>query len=285
MTIDSFVAEIKTSMRRYSEAGLIDENTVYKQLLRGLKKFGNSVAELQEEVATINSGSALLPEGFFSLDSAYLCDPLGYQVDDRFKNALQGSSMYIQRTTKTTKWNECTNCCFEQEEKVIREDLIFDGGTASFYYHQPQLLTLGRAFDRSFCKTSCANKFFKGNPNEISINNYERLQANFNSGEVYMTFYGLPRDENGEIMIPNASNGDLEEYLEYRVKAIILEDLILNREAAPGAEAMLSLYMGKADRQFRAASNSLKMESLTPQNIKKLKYRNRLETLTYEKTW
>ena len=120
----------------------------------------------------------------------------------------------------------------------------------------------------------------RDNPNEIVIIKY-RLQANFNEGEIYTMYYGLPLDENGDIDIPESKNGHLEEYLEYRVKRKVAERLIGNNDAV-GLQALYQIYKGEEQVSLKNASNEFKMRSITPESMKRLKRLNRLESLQYE---
>lgn len=282
--IDSLIAEVKSDFSKYADAGLIDEDSMYRDIILGLKKFGNDIMELHETVVEVKDGFAELPENFYSLYLAALCKPLGYKntcgSDDEFHD-LQDSYFYTERVKYDRKWSECGSCCDELTESVIRENFYFKSKRlAEFYYHQPQLLSLGKTFNKNNCHASCRNKLVHDNPNQIVIVKY-RLQANFNEGDIYMQYYGLPLDEDGNIDIPESKNGHLEEYLEYRLKRKIAERLIGNVEG-PGMSQMYTVYMGQETKSLKNASNELKMRSITPTSMQRLKRINRLESLQFE---
>ena len=136
-----------------------------------------------------------------------------------------------------------------------------------------------------FPVTISRNRYVKDNPNEITIAG-TTLRANFNEGNIYLQYYGLPMDEEGYIDIPETDNGHLETYLEYYLKRRLSERLIMNNDAQ-GLQNMFSYFKGEEQVALRNASSELKMSSLTPAFAKRLKRLNRLEMLQYESslTW
>jgi hypothetical protein len=282
--IESLIAEVKSDFSKYADANLLDEDSMYRDIILGLKKFGNDVMELHETVVEVKDGFAELPDNFYSLYLAALCKPMGYRnscdSEDEFHD-LQSSHFYTERTTFSSKWNECSSCCDTLTENVIRENLYFKSKrVAEFYYNEPQLLSLGKTFNKNNCHSKCRNKLVNDNPNQIVIIKY-RLQANFNEGDIYIQYYGLPVDEEGNIDIPETGNGNLEEYLEYRLKRKLSERLIGNNEAQ-GLQNLYGSFSQQERIALKNASNELKMRSITPESMKRLKRLNRLESLQFE---
>lgn len=283
--IDSLIAEVKSDLSKYADANLLDEDSMYRDIVLGMKRFGNDIMELHETMVEVKDGYAELPDNFYNLYLAALCSPRGFakNCDTEVElHDLQSSHFYIERTKYNNKWSECESCqCEDLSENVIRENLYFKKKkVAEFYYDQPQLLSLGKTFNKNNCHSSCRNKLIKDNPNQIVIVKF-RLQANFNEGDIYMQYYGLPLDQNGNIDIPESKNGHIEEYLEYRLKRKIAERLIANNDAV-GLQSMYSVYKQEETISLKNASNELKMRSITPESMKRLKRLNRLESLQYE---
>jgi hypothetical protein len=279
--IESLIAEVRSDLSKYSDAGLIDDNSIYRDIVLGLKKFGNDLTELQETVVDVKEGYGSLPESFFSLYAAYLCEPAYYKCTDIEYHDLQQSYFYRERVESSSKWNECEGCCEVKEEKVIKENLYFKRGKAEFYYQNPTLLTLGKTFKKSACHSNCRNKLAKDNPNEIVIYG-TTLQTNFPEGSVYMQYYGLPMDENGKIDIPETKNGFLETYLEYHVKRRLAERLLGNNDAT-GLSQLYSIYAQQEQIALKNASGNIKMSRINPlQTRVRIQRLNRLETLSYE---
>jgi hypothetical protein len=281
-SVEALIAEINSDLSKYADAGLIDENSIYRDIVKGLKKFGNNMMELQETVLEVKNYKAVIPEGFYSLYLAYLCKPLYYKTNDEFHD-LQNSLFYIERTETKNKWNECDTCCTTQEEKIIKENLYFRRSRAEFYYHEPQLLKLGKSFKKSECHRECRNKFVKDNPNEIIINSSKNiLSTNFKEGSIYMQYYGLPVDEDGAIIIPDVANGIVETYLEYRCKRRLAERLIGNNDAL-GLAQLFPHYSQQEQIELRNASRVLSLSKINPKTLTERIVRlNRSETLSFE---
>lgn len=282
---DALIAEVKSDLNKLADAHLLDEDSMYRDIVLGLKKFGNDVMEVHETVVEVKEGFATLPDNFFSLYLAALCDPIGYKntcEDEAEFHDLQNSHFYKERTIHSTKWGECDACCEQTEEKVIRENFYYKRKkSAEFYYGNPRLLSLGKTFNRNNCHANCRNKLVTDNPNEIVITKF-RLQANFNEGDIYLQYYGLPLDDEGRIDFPESKNGHLEEYLEYRLKRKISERAIGNREGE-GLRDLYQSYFQLERQSLKNASNELKMSNLAPSQFSyRIKRLNRLESLQFE---
>ena len=282
MNAEALIEEIKTNLSKYSDAGLLDENAMYRDIVLGLKRFGNDICTLHETVVEVKNGIAKLPDNFFTLYIAYLCEPAGYSKSpDIETHHLQKSLMYKERTTHSSKWNECDPCCKEEEENIIKENIYFNSGSVEFYYHKPQLLRLGKTFVKNACHSKCRNKLVRDNPNEIVIRN-QTLQANFNEGYIYIQYYGFPTDEGGDIDIPDTPNGHLERFLESTLKVGIFVRLLENGDAGPNIGSLLSYHQNQEQISLRNASNELKMGHLTPEALYRVAKQNKIDTLKYE---
>lgn len=275
----SLIAEVKSDLSKYADANLLDENSMYRDIVKGLKRFGNDVLTTHETVVKVEEGEVALSENFSQLIFAYLCHPVSFSPAVEVHH-LQDSIFYTEKTIRTREWNECEANCETHTDSVIKENLYFkEKKVAEFCYDRPQLLSLGKSFKKSACHALCRNKMVRDNPNEIVIIN-TTLQANFKAGHIYMQYYGLPTDEDGMIEIPDTFNGSVEEYLEYRLKRKIAERLIGNNDAV-ALSNMLGYFATEENKALKRASNELKMGGLK-KAIKKWSNLNKLESLRYE---
>lgn len=279
--IDSVLTRVKQTFSKYVDAGLVDETIMYYDAITALKRFGNDVCVLQDVVIDVKNGKAKLPDNFFSLFAAYLCDPLAYENSGVDIPTLQQSYFYTEKTSLNTSWNECDSCCSkDKEETLIRENLYFDSGKVTFYYQNPRLLRLGKTFIKSKCHSKCRNKVQQDCLEEINI--YKTmLTTNFNEGSVYMKYYGLPLDEEGNIDMPETKNENVSLFLEYYLKERISEDLIINKDAQ-GVQSLYGTFAGKAQMYQRAASAELKFSKLNPKSLRRIERLNKLQSLTFE---
>jgi len=233
-------------------------------------------------VVEVKNGKAKLPDNYRSLYAAYLCEPLGYSNDPEVEeNMLQSSHYYVERTTYGTDWSECNGCCTDKSENIIRENLYFKKNRlAEFYYQSPVLLTLSKSFNKNNCHSKCRNLYFRDNENEINIIE-NTLQANFNSGYVYVMYYGLPTDADGNITFPNDKNGEVEEYIEYAIKLNTTERLMGDDDAGK-LEKMYPIYDRRHSVARKRASNVVKMKKLTPRTFTRIEKLNQQESFMYE---
>ena len=229
VNIESLIAGVKSDLSKYDEAGLINEDSIYADIIKSLKRFGNTIMVEHETVIEVKDGYGDLPQGFSSLVFAYLCEPLHYSTKDVEIHTLQKSLFYRERIERSNTWSECNACCETITENTIQEKLYLNDGELTLSYHKPQLLKLGRTFQKNACHEKCRNKLVKENPNEIVIFG-TTLQTNFNEGFVYMRYMGIPTTD-GEIDIPDTKLGHLETYIEYFVKRRLAERLIGNNDA------------------------------------------------------
>ena len=279
-SIESFLEEIKSDFRKYDEQGLIDEASIYRDIEFAIKRFGNDINELCETVVTVKNGEVQLPSNFCSLYIAYMCEPAGWDSPTIEKHELQDSMFYIERIERDKRWDSCDPCCTEESEKIITENLYFRDHEVNFRYKNPTLLKLGKSFNKNQCHSKCRNKFVRDCPSEITINK-NTLYANFDTGTVYMQYYGLPVDADGQLVMPESFNGHITDFIEYYVKERLIERLILNNDAK-NLSNMYTLMVQKRGVALKNASSEIKMNQINPDRLRRRWRRlNTIEALKY----
>ncbi len=279
----ALIEEVKSKLRKYTDVGLIDENSLYREVVLGLKKFGNSVNELHETVLTVKDGKAELPQNFSNLLFAYLCDPLGYEKSSNIEiHDLQSSYFYTERTERGNQWSECNPCCKDKTENIIKESLYFVGGDVDFYYTNPRLLRLSsKTINKREINSKCRNKVVRSGKEVIEINK-RMLNTNFKSGYIYINYFGLPVDEEGVVEIPDTFNGHLEKYLEYRLLSETALQLMGNNDSQ-GIQSLYTEYRRLEDINLKNATNDLKMNAINPDELRgRIRRLNRLDTAKYD---
>jgi len=281
ITLDSFIADIKSELSAYDASGLIDDISIYKWVCKALLKFGSNIMILQDTLISVDNSQGNIPANFYSLYAAYQCDKKGYEpLSKEVRKQLQQQYSWVERVERSNKWVSCEACCQCEEEKTIVENVYYGDTEVKFHYHQPVLLKLGRTFDRNSCHKECRNRIVKDNPNEIIILN-NTLFSNFKEGDVYMQYYGLPKNENGIVCIPESPKGEVETYLEYHVKRKIMENVLANQDDS-GAASLFQFYSQKEDSHLGLALTDTKFSKLTPNSFRRIKKINRLEMQRYE---
>jgi hypothetical protein len=279
MEFRTFLAELKSDFQRDFVAGLIDDQSVAKWVIEAMSRFGENLMTLQDTVVYIERGEGTIPDNFRSLLVAAKCEAGCVSYEEESKDILYDSKFFINRVERGVCWDTCTPECQTCTETSIVENYYFKDTLAKFHYNQPTLLKLGKRMKRSACAKDCRNKLVRQAPYEINIHG-TTLTANFSDGIVYMQYYGLEMDEDGYPIIPDMFNHDLNEFLEYHVKAKIYERKVANKDEA--AFNMLNYFNEKARFHEGLALTSVRMANITPRSYKRLQAINRTETLKYE---
>lgn len=283
MEFKNFYSEkIASSMSSYEASGLLDEMKVYGWVVNALKQFGTLFATVQEKVIHVNNYEADLPEGFIKLDLALKCEPSYYKVE-KDNDQLQYSRFWIERHEKTTTWDSCEECCEQEYEKKIEERIYYRDSEVSYTYKNPQILKVTEYVKGKQCTADSLNKRAVNAEHEIAImKNSRKIQANFEEGEIYIKYYGYEEDEEGFIIIPESNQGDLENYLEYMVKAKVLEDVVLNGDNVTNEMSLIPYFEQKMRDAFSKTMTDAKASVFTKQARDKWKKKNRLKSLSHE---
>ena len=274
---------IVSTMTSFDAMGLIDEMQVYDWTVNALKQFGTLLATANEEVIEVENYEAKLPDGFIKLALAYKCEPLNYVVEKGQEDVIS-SNIWIERHEKTTKWDSCDPCCEEEYEKRIEERVVLKGGgIINYRYKSPVLLKVTETVNRKQCLSDCPNLSVRNSPFEIQIKkNSRRLSANFKEGNIFIKYYGNETGEDGLMEIPETNQGDLINYLEFMVKARILENVVLNGDNVTNEASMIPYYEQKAELARSRAMTDAKASQLTKSARDKWIKKNRNKMRAHE---
>jgi len=243
MTFEQFFAEIESQLPTYADD--IDKLSVKMDVVDRLKKFGRNICTLHEKVVQVKNSKALLPENFKSLKCALKVDPFGCNVKGvGNRRDFTDSYIYKERIENPAYFDEVnqeyiTSC----NSKIITEKITLGGEAFEFYYH-PQWLSITKGINKDFVAGDCLNlhpSIRNTYPHQISVNQ-RTINTNFATGEIYTQYYGLPVDEEGEIIIPEFTTGDIYNYLEVYVKMRIAEKLIANNENPTGIVQLYQMW-------------------------------------------
>jgi len=274
----AIIAEILTSMRQYDESGLIDYVSLNRWIKNELKRFGANIMQLTERVIHVRNGQADLPENFFSLDFAVKCEQDSYFVEEECREQINSSQEWKTRTETLYEWDNQSNSHKGVDYKCITEKVSVENCTATIRYKSPQMLKLTKGIKREYCANACKNLYVRQAPHEINIQ-MNKMQFNFKKGHIYMQYYGLPVDDDGDLWIPEMRN--LEEYLIAYCRMKILEDVYYNDEDV-NVINKLQLAKQEVSSLYGMAQTQVKFEALSKDWDKKIKNKNRRETLKYE---
>ena len=266
MLFNEFLSEIKSSMKQYDSAGLIDDLSVYNWLIDGLNDFNMLPTIKIETVLSVKNNVARLPEGFKTLYSAVKCEPYACTVEEEEgKHVLQNFYFYKVRELKNEDWNFCDPCEIEESDSCVVEKLyLYDGrAKANFYYNNLQdiKLNLTPYVKRTKCDKECVNFSVHDARNEISINN-KTIYTNFKEGNIFMVYNGYEEDEDGFLIIPDTQEGNLIKYLKSYVKKQIIFELLTNSDNTTNEQFLFQVFERDTNLYFAKAMGEIKMKRI-----------------------
>lgn len=282
--IEDLLVEIKASMHKYDDLGMISTPSVYRWAENALKRFGGTIAIPTEAVIEAKNKQAILPKGFFDLTAAYRIDPDVCEVDkkdEKYIPELQHEFAWVERSERGFKWCSCDECCKEEYENTIVERMYIKGVDVRFHYkRRPEKLKKAGSFVKDNCLDKHRSKFYNENPNEVTING-DRMYTSFN-GFIYIKYRSVPMDEDGLPAIPDTPLGYLLQYVEAYIKKQIVWDAIVNGDA-PNAAEIYKVLAQEEVSLFSLAERECKMMHVTPAFFEEIKKNNRRRISVYER--
>lgn len=274
MTLNSFIAEVETSLSNYVQD--IDRISIKMWVIQRLRIFGNNIAELKETVVEVKNSKAKLPEEFKSLKMALKVKGVGCNTQSK---DVTDTYIYKQRIENPAYYDEVnqtyvTTC----NPKLITETITINNRPVEFYY-QHEWLSLVKGIKKDTLAVDCLNlhpSIRNSYKKEINISG-NTLNANFNSGQIYLQYYSLPTSEDGEIEIPEITTGDILEYIMQYVKVQIAEKLIVNNQQPGGLAQLYPSWKSELPQLKRAALVEAKFSNLSKNWAKNLKALNKRE--------
>lgn len=273
-TFDQLLAEAYSDFQKYHQSGLIQPHTLLKVAKLANYQLGLRIYETKEALLEVEKGRVRLPNNFYTLNYAFMCDQYEVKVP-----ISQGTYIEERRVDiPTYQWQPdsidtctdavvpdtcspcptcqspapcnctapacapnpqvCLNCKGEQWELIQKVQFQ----TRSYKQFYP-LKMLDSAQD---IECGCPN-LYMDSPNIAWIKD-GWLYTNFDCGKVYLNYQGMLEDDEGNIMVPDHEM--LNEYYEYAIKKRILENLIMNDEPVSPAKVQI------IEAGYRAARNN-----------------------------
>ena len=279
MTLDEFIAEIESTFKIYADTNDIDRVLIKTIVINELRKFGKNICDKREDIIDIKNSQVLLPENFKSLILALKLTP-NEELDckDNTEKRLIIERQHIENPAEwtTTTRDYFVNYC---ESKIVTEKVYAYNERVDKFY-TPHFLSLYKGFSNSSLDTNCLNlhpSIRDSYSDKISITN-RTLRANFREGKIYIQYNSLPEDEEGEIVIPVLSTGDIRNYLVNKVKVELGQHLILSQLNTSGLKELMPLWI-QSDRQlFILAKSEANWAGMNQKEwTKQRQQRNRVE--------
>ena len=254
ITLEQFTAEIESSFSSYADTNDIDRLTIKTIVIDQLRKFGKNICDKRETIINIKNSRALLPHGFKSMIVGLKLEDK-YQIKKNEDKRLISEKQYI---SNPAQWDGIqrdyvVNYC---DTKIVTEKLFVNNEYQEKYYDY-EWLSLVKGMKKDSLDVNCLNmhpSVRDSYSNKISITN-RTLNTNFKEGKIYLQYNSLPSDEDGEIVIPIISTGDIVKYIKNTVKLDIAETIIINSKNAQGLSQLVSVWM-QNDRKLEILAKS-----------------------------
>lgn len=253
ITLEELLAEVETIFANYSESNDLDRISIKGWVIDKLRSFGKNICDQREMVVGIENSRALLPENFKSL-------VLALKIEGEIE---QGESGYREVPFKTyitndVQWDAISQTYIKNncQSQLIVENLIVHNHPIEQYMHVAPL-SLTKGIQKNTLDTNCYNlhpSIRNAYPHEINITN-RTINTNFKKGLIYLQYNSLPSDEEGEIVIPIITTGDIYKFILLDVKIHIVESLLINNKNAESLKYLLQLWMSQY-RQFYIEAKS-----------------------------
>ena len=279
ITLDEFIAEIESTFKIYADTNDIDRVLIKTIVINELRKFGKNICDKREAIVDIKNSQVLLPENFKSLILALKLTP-NEELDCK-DNTEKRLIIERQHIENPAEWTSTTRDYFVNycESKIVTEKVYAYNERVDKFY-TPHFLSLYKGFSNSSLDTNCLNlhpSIRDSYSDKISITN-RTLRANFREGKIYIQYNSLPEDEEGEIVIPVLSTGDIRNYLVNKVKVELGQHLILSQLNTSGLKELMPLWI-QSDRQlFILAKSEANWAGMNQKEwTKQRQQRNRVE--------
>lgn len=236
--IESFIADITDSEFFKDHPNIINRASIYRWVSLALKQFGLNIMQKKSTVVEIENYRGYLPQDFGKLSLAVFCEKHGYRIGGD-KQTCEKSFVYKDKVLSgyfpTADINDQTGCgdnCNDNDaecQEIVERYEVADDSYIDFYYNNPIYVSVSRDVIHDACVGDCVNKYVQDKVFSINIKG-TTIYARFKGGSLYVEYYAIPADEEGNPVIPETDNGYLESYIEYHVKRRILEDSILSQD-------------------------------------------------------
>ncbi len=274
-TFDQVLEDIHVDFQNYNLENMIEPQQLIKVVKRCNYDLGLRIYKTKEAVLELTRGKVKLPDDFYVLNFATVCDevtyfnptPQGTWIEDRplitpYQEVPANIDLCAAPTVNCTKCNpepcNCTPCSTTSPcETAVYNPLEPYGDTCNkprVYmncrnecYEVVQIVKPGemRTYKRVIpiriinnaqsIDCDCPNLYLKTANAAWIKDGY--LYTNMDCATIYINYQGTMEDDDGNLLLPD--HDMINEYYEYALKKRILENLIMNDENVSQAKIQL----------------------------------------------
>lgn len=273
MKITELIAELESDFPTYAKD--IDKVSVKYDVIQQLRLFGLNIAEDFEQVLQVKNSKATLPDNFKSLTMALKLKPCGHHYEGNEEDLID-SYIYRERIETPRYFDEVNQEYVNPGcSTVITESINYKKSPLKFYYNY-EWLSLVKGVNKTDLSTDCLNlhpSIRDTYPHKINITG-NTINTNFSEGQIYIKYKSLPIDEDGEIIIPQYTTGEILAYIIQYVKVRIAEKLIANNLNPIGISQLYPMWKNELPMLKRAARRESLFYGLNTDWHKKIKILN-----------
>ena len=281
-TFDQLMDEISMDFQNYDLENFIEPHQLIKVAKRVNYDLGLRVMMTKEALLEVEKGRVKLPEDFYTLNFALICDsqtvevalPQGTNIQEipvyQETNNIIDPCTPITVNCQRCQPSPCTCPCNDQTPTACSTaeynplvpygdncvkprvylncknecyELVQIVKTQTYTYKK--LLPIKILENPQSIECGCPNLYLNCSAQAWIKNGY--LYTTFTDGKVYINYQGMMEDQDGNLLV--VDHDMINEYYEYALKARILENLVMNDE--PQAANKMQII----EARLRAARN------------------------------
>lgn len=259
ISISELIAELQAKYPNISQSGDIDKSSILFSVINKMRIFGVNALETTSDFLDVENSKTQLPEDFKALKFACLAEPMGYEIEGN-RIGVTDNFIYKQRIESPAYFNEVTKEYVTScRSKLVTETITLGNSRLKYHYYRKPLELVDGVREKAIAQ-DCKNIGIKSF-NKISIRN-SILNTNFSKGRIYIEYYSLPMNEEGELVIPIYSTGAIYDYIENCAKIEIIEYIINNGLNPQGLSDLYKVYKGQEIPMKSSAMKEAKFKGL-----------------------
>ncbi len=259
-TFDQMLDDVQVDFQNLSLQNMIEPQQLIKVAKRVTYDLGLRILMTKEAVLEVKKNKVKLPDDFFVLNYALICDELTINEPVIQGTDIQEIKMIPEYKQTTSYINPCTDPTVNCQSCGVSCPSCTCQSTPSncvplpegqSYCAKPKLTltckgdvyelvqvvkTHERVYKRLWplniianaqsIACDCPNIYVKSPQQAWIKDNF--LYTNFETGNVYISYQGQLEDDEGNLLVPD--HPEINEYYEYAIKQRILENLAMNDE-------------------------------------------------------
>jgi hypothetical protein len=239
IAIDGVLANVKSLLRSFDEAGLLNESDMLLGVEWVINRLGIGVMGEESLILEVEDSKAEVPEHFKHLDFIYKCDSKNTTATNTVRYFYGHPTKF---TVRDYTKHVCVNKCdiVEEFDEIKREIYIEEKQKVDFYNNK-QLLEFSKAVPKDKISEHCPNLFCHS-PHKFNFD-AENFYFNFESGHVYLKYKKALVDDEGYPMVID------DPYILKAIQDYVAYQALL--QIYYNSEADVVQRLGKAEQEHR----------------------------------